>query len=110
MSSLADEVGSSQNDYGRSILAGFFVYLVVLSGLLLLTTKALTNADQEQYVQLAGLLSVVAFVVGYHPQVTGVLFQKVESMVQPTRSSIVVEHRESESVQVENARVLPQKG
>lgn len=111
MSASTVEAFSGRNDYGRSILAGFFVYLIVLSGLLLLSTKALTQADQEQYVQLAGLLSVVSFVVGYHPQAAGGLFQKVEGLVQqPPRPNILIQHNESDSVRIEGARIVPKKG
>lgn len=48
-----------------AVVRGFFLYLVMLSGLLLLTTKAITDSTQEQYVQLAGTVSVLAFMVGY---------------------------------------------
>lgn len=51
--------------YMSAVVRGFFLYLVMLSGLLLLTTKAITDSTQEQYVQLAGTVSVLAFMVGY---------------------------------------------
>ena len=50
-----------------ALMYGFFVYLVVISGLLLFTTEAITNPGQAQYVRLAGVISVVAFLTGYDP-------------------------------------------
>lgn len=59
------------------MLRGFFLYLALLAGLLLLTTQAITNATQDQYVQLAGTVSVLAFMVGYDPDV----FRKIMGRV-----------------------------
>lgn len=53
------------------------MYLALLAGLLLLTTQAITNATQDQYVQLAGTVSVLAFMVGYDPDV----FRKIMGRV-----------------------------
>lgn len=52
-----------------ALMYGFFVYLVVVSGLLLFTTEAITEASQAQYVRLAGVISAVAFLTGYDPSI-----------------------------------------
>lgn len=59
------------------MLRGFFMYLTLLGGLLLLTTQAITNATRDQYVQLAGTVSVFAFMIGYDPNVFRKLMGRV---------------------------------
>jgi hypothetical protein len=61
-----------------AVVRGFFLYLVFLSGLLLLTTSAITKADQEQYVQLAGTVSVLSFVIGYDPDFFSKLMNRID--------------------------------
>ncbi|HWB11001.1 MAG TPA: hypothetical protein VG826_17365 [Pirellulales bacterium] len=74
----SNNVGASiQAACFASMLRGFFMYLALLAGLLLLTTQAITQATQEQYVQLAGTVSVFAFMVGYDPDVFKKLMGKV---------------------------------
>lgn len=63
------------------MLRGFFMYLALLAGLLLLTTQAITNATQDQYVQLAGTVSVFGFMIGYDPDVFRKLMGKVNGWV-----------------------------
>jgi len=61
-----------------AVIRGFFLYLVFLSGLLLLTTEAITKASQDQYVQLAGTVSVLAFVIGYDPEFFSKLMNRLD--------------------------------
>lgn len=69
----SDQVGYSGRDrtnpYISALLRGFFVYLIMISGLLLLDHEPFSNPGPEQYIRLAGLLSMVAFMVNYNPQV-----------------------------------------
>lgn len=75
--SESDRTASLQRICFAPMLRGFFMYLSLLAGLLLLTTQAITNATQDQYVQLAGTVSVFAFMIGYDPNVFRKLMGRV---------------------------------
>lgn len=71
------------NFYASSIMRGFGVYVLVLSGLLVLATEALVSPDQGQYVRLAGMISVVSFYAGYDPEMIAGLLQRIENFIKP---------------------------
>jgi hypothetical protein len=49
------------------ILRGVFVYLLVISGILVIYEEPLTNPTQIQYLRLAGFLSLLSFILSYNP-------------------------------------------
>jgi hypothetical protein len=51
-----------------AVLRGFFVYLFLISGLLLLNQAPFSNAGPSQYIRLAGFLSLFSFAVSYQPR------------------------------------------
>jgi hypothetical protein len=55
------------NPYLSGLLRGFFVYLFMISGLLLFEDKPFSNPGPGQYVRFAGFLSLFSFVVNYQP-------------------------------------------
>ena len=55
--------------YVSALLRGFFVYLVMISGLLLLDDDPFGSPSPGQYIRLAGFLSLFSFVVSYNPGV-----------------------------------------
>ncbi|HUE97287.1 MAG TPA: hypothetical protein VMN39_11540, partial [Longimicrobiaceae bacterium] len=57
------------NPYISALLRGFFVYLIMISGLLLLDDAPFSNPTPGQYIRLAGLMSLFSFVVNYNPTV-----------------------------------------
>ncbi len=61
------------NPYTSSVLRGFFVYLFMMSGLLLLDDSPFSHPTPGQYVRLAGFLSLFSFVVSYQPRLFSVL-------------------------------------
>jgi len=70
---LADDgdVGTSvdmTHPYLSALLRGFFVYLFLMSGLLLLDEAPFANGGPAQYVRLAGFLSLFSFMVSYQPR------------------------------------------
>jgi hypothetical protein len=67
--------------YASASLRGFVVYLLGVSGLLLITTDAIANAQQDQYVRLAGTVSVVAFIAGYDVQVFKRVLERIVSLI-----------------------------
>jgi len=61
------------NPYTSAVLRGFFVYLFMVSGLLLLDDSPFSHPAPGQYVRLAGFLSLFSFVVSYQPRLFSVL-------------------------------------
>jgi hypothetical protein len=49
------------------ILRGLFVYLLAISGILLINDNPITLPTQAQYVRLAGILSILSFLLSYNP-------------------------------------------
>lgn len=60
---------------------GLFIYLILISGLLLLGTSPFDNLSQAQYTRLAGTSSLFAFVCGYNPGMLSKLVSRIEEMV-----------------------------
>lgn len=61
------------NPFVSALLRGFFVYLFMTSGLLLLDDSPFSNPAPGQYIRLAGFLSLFSFVVSYQPRLFNVL-------------------------------------
>jgi hypothetical protein len=73
-----------------AMIRGFFIFIVVLSGTLILSDQKYDNITIEQYLKLVGLLSLLSFTVGYDPSVFLAFFQRVGQWTnsvgtQPTR-------------------------
>ena len=58
-----------------AVLRGFLVYLTLIAGVLLLGQTP-TAPTQTEYVKLAGVMSVVSFLVSYHPTAFGQLLER----------------------------------
>jgi hypothetical protein len=56
------------NPYVSALLRGFFVYLFMTSGLLLLDDAPFSSPGPGQYIRLAGFLSLFSFVTSYQPR------------------------------------------
>lgn len=50
-----------------SMFRGFLTYIGVISGILLLIASPFEITSSEQYIRLAGLISGIAFIMGYDP-------------------------------------------
>lgn len=55
--------------YSVAIARGFVIYLMLTGGLILLTTSAVTESSPEEYIKLAGTVSILAFMAGYDAEV-----------------------------------------
>jgi hypothetical protein len=70
------------NPYLSAVLRGFFAYLFLTSGLLLLDDAPFSHPAPGQYIRLAGFLSLLCFVVSYQPRLFNTLivwaFQRIE--------------------------------
>jgi hypothetical protein len=69
----AKRTQQDSNPYTAAILRGFFVYLFMTSGLLLLDDAPFSNPAPGQYIRLAGFLSLFSFVVSYQPKLFSTL-------------------------------------
>lgn len=49
------------------VFRGMFIYLLMLSGVLVLDEAALTAPTQDQYARLAGIVSLFCFLISYDP-------------------------------------------
>jgi hypothetical protein len=71
------------NPYAAAVIRGFFAYLFLISGLLLLDDQPFTNPAAAQYVRLAGFLSLLSFVISYQPRFFNTLivwaFHRIEA-------------------------------
>ena len=79
-----DSEGSDDNTspYVSALLRGFFVYLFMTSGLLLLDETPFSSPTPGQYIRLAGFLSLFSFVISYQPRLFTALvvsaFQRIQ--------------------------------
>lgn len=63
-----DEIPSDKIDPLMSgILRGLFVYFLAISGILLINDTPITSPGQAEYVRLAGILSILSFLLSYNP-------------------------------------------
>jgi hypothetical protein len=73
----------NDNPYLAALIRGFFAYLFLISGLLLLDDQPFTNPAAAQYVRLAGFLSLLSFVISYQPRFFNTLivwaFHRIEA-------------------------------
>ncbi|MDX2146362.1 MAG: hypothetical protein SFZ23_02470 [Planctomycetota bacterium] len=56
---------------------GFFIYLVVISGIVVVTGEPFQDTSPDQYLRLAGSTSILAFVVGWRPQILTALVTRI---------------------------------
>lgn len=66
------------NPFVSGVLRGCFLYLVVISGLLVLTDNPFGDASPENYVRLAGFISLGSFVVSYNPRLFATILSNVD--------------------------------
>lgn len=71
--------GSDQtaSPWAAAITRGFFIYLVGISGILLLVENPFSATSPQQYVRLAGFMSLLSFMMGYSPDMFGKFFKRV---------------------------------
>jgi hypothetical protein len=66
--------------YLAAVIRGFFIYLVILAGLVFvgdMTDKEHMSITIEQYLKLAGAVSVLSFAIGYSPTLFPTFFNRV---------------------------------
>ena len=67
--------------YLAAVLRGFFLYLTFISGFLLVSTeKTVTETEFAQYIRIAGMTSIIGFIVGYDPNLLIRLMHRILSL------------------------------
>jgi len=75
-------VKDSTNPYASGLIRGFVIFLVLISGLLLLTEDPFGDGKSySQYIRVAGIASIVSFLVSYNPQSFAKIFQKIDNTI-----------------------------
>ena len=69
-----------------SMMRGFVVYLAIISGIFLVISNPFENPSMDQFIRLAGLFSVVAFLMGYDPTRFEELLEKLSSVSQKAQT------------------------
>ncbi|APW61305.1 hypothetical protein [Paludisphaera borealis] len=73
-----DGVADRRNAYVAAVTRGFFIFLIIQSGSIILSDQAFTNLTLEKYIRLVGLSSLLSFTVGYNPEVFRQLMDRVD--------------------------------
>ena len=68
------------------LFRGMFVYLLIVSGVLIINEAPFTNPTQIQYARLAGFMSLLSFILSYDPRRFHKLlssgFERIEEKIQ----------------------------
>jgi hypothetical protein len=59
------------------MIRGFFMFIAVLSGTLILSDQKYDDITIEQYLKLAGLVSLLSFAIGYDPHLFVTFFERI---------------------------------
>ncbi len=78
----SDARDDAANPYTAAVVAGFFVYLVAISGILVLVEQPFSALSPERYVRLAGLISLLSFLVGYSPRMLSQFLGRVAEIIE----------------------------
>ena len=88
---IDDARSSAETDFRTlciaAIIRGFFMYILIVSGTLILADQKFDDISIKQYLQLAGLVSLLSFAVGYDPSLFGRLFHRVASFSESLEAS-----------------------
>lgn len=67
--------------YVSAVLRGFFLYLMFISGFLIVSTEeTVTKTEFGQYIRIGGMISVFGFIVGYDPNLLIRLIRRILSL------------------------------
>ena len=62
-------IGTVMVFYSVAIARGFVIFLMMTGGLILLQTDAVTASTTEEYIKMAGTISILAFMAGYDAEI-----------------------------------------
>lgn len=70
--------------YLSGAIRGFFVYLAVISGILVISSDPFTSPNPGQYLRIAGLVSLFSFLVSYNPGLFARMLMRLGTMLEET--------------------------
>lgn len=76
-SGVAEGFADRRDAYVAAATRGFYIFLIIQSGSIILSNQAFTNLTLEKYIRLAGLSSLLSFTVGYNPDLFRQLMDRV---------------------------------
>lgn len=79
------------NPHVSALLRGFFVYLFIISGLLVFDDNPFSGGGPGQYIRLAGFTSLFSFLVNYNPTIFNPLIEWAYQKVQPSGAAKTVD-------------------
>jgi hypothetical protein len=82
LSEDAEVLKGSKHPYAAAIIGGFFIYLAAVSGILVLVEKPWATPTPEQYVRLAGLISLLSFLMGYNPRMLSRFLARIAEIIE----------------------------
>lgn len=89
VASKLDVVRSGDKDpfhriYFAAVLRGFFIYLLFVAGFLTVTTSAsIENTTLDQYIRIAGTMSIIGFILGFDPNLLIGLIRRALNFADP---------------------------
>lgn len=72
----------TSSPYISAAIRGFFIYLAVLAGVLILTENPFLDPQQATYIRTAGFVSLFGFLASYNPGIFGGLLSRVGDFLQ----------------------------
>lgn len=74
--------------YPSALLRGFFLYTVLIAGLLVISTESsIIQTTPAQYVRLAGFVSALAFIIGYDPDMIQKFIMRAKNASLPSSNN-----------------------
>lgn len=79
-----ERITNLQALYASAALRGFFVYLIALSGLMVLVENLFTGLAQSAniYLRLAGSISLLSFMLGFHPEMFARFLERIARLLE----------------------------
>ena len=86
-------VPQGEHPYLAALTRGFFIYLVAISGIVITMDSPLASPSPQQYVRLAGVISLVSFAVAYNPELFSALLTRAAKRLHPQDESSDTEEK-----------------
>src|SRR5437764_450587 len=96
----------NDNPYLAALIRGFFAYLFLISGLLLLDDQPFTNPVAAQYVRLAGFLSLLSFVISYQPRFFNTLIVWAFHRIQAREGAVHEKDKEKDKTSTDTVHAI----
>lgn len=69
------------DDWKKSVQRGFTIYLMLISGTVVVFTDSITNPTPEQYGKIAGMVSLICILTSYRPELFDSFMDRMSTVV-----------------------------